>query len=152
MKLGRKPVPPVAPHCGSLPATKVAAQKRHSIAMPSRQTQLQKDTHYRLMQLLQDNPTLSQRAMAKALGISFGGVNYCLNALIDKGLVKINNFSQNQNKFSYVYLLTPQGVAEKAALTGSFLKRKMDEYEALKAEISALNAEIAKADQQHKPR
>ena len=114
--------------------------------MLSRQAQLQKDTHYRLMQLLQDNPTMSQRAMAKALGISFGGVNYCLNALMDKGLVKVNNFSQNQNKFSYVYLLTPQGIAEKAALTGSFLKRKMDEYEALKAEIAALNAEIEKAD------
>ena len=118
--------------------------------MLSRQAQLQKDTHYRLMQLLQDNPTMSQRAMAKALGISFGGVNYCLNALIDKGLVKINNFSQNQNKFSYVYLLTPQGIAEKAALTGSFLQRKMDEYEALKAEIAALTLEINKADQQHK--
>ena len=98
------------------------------------------------MQLLQDNPTLSQRDMAKALGISFGGVNYCLTALIDKGLVKINNFSQNQNKFSYVYLLTPQGIAEKAALTSSFLQRKMDEYEVLKAEIAALTAEIDKAD------
>jgi EPS-associated MarR family transcriptional regulator len=118
--------------------------------MLSRQAQLQKDTHYRLMQLLQDNPTMSQRAMAKALGISFGGVNYCLNALMDKGLVKVNNFSQNQNKFSYVYLLTPQGVAEKATLTASFLKRKMDEYEALKAEIAALTLEINKADQQHK--
>jgi EPS-associated MarR family transcriptional regulator len=114
--------------------------------MTSRQAQLQKDTHYRLMQLLQDNPTLSQRDMAKALGISFGGVNYCLTALIDKGLVKINNFSQNQNKFSYVYLLTPQGIAEKAALTSSFLQRKMDEYEVLKAEIAALTAEIDKAD------
>ena len=119
--------------------------------MLSRQAQLQKDTHYRLMRLLHDNPTLSQRAMARALGISFGGVNYCLNALMDKGLVKVNNFSQNQNKFSYVYLLTPQGMAEKAALTGSFLKRKMDEYEALKAEIATLTAEIDKADQPHKP-
>jgi len=114
--------------------------------MTSRQAQLQKDTHYRLMQLLQDNPALSQRDMARALGLSFGGVNYCLNALIDKGLVKINNFSQNQNKFGYVYLLTSQGVAEKAALTSNFLQRKMDEYEALKAEIAALTAEIDKAD------
>ena len=102
------------------------------------------------MQLLQDNPTLSQRDMAKALGISFGGVNYCLTALIDKGLVKINNFSQNQNKFSYVYLLTPHGIAEKAALTSSFLQRKMDEYEALKTEIAALTLEVDKADQHHK--
>ena len=88
--------------------------------------------------------------MAKALGISFGGANYCLNALIDKGLVNINNFNQNQNKFSYVCLLTPQGIAEKAALTGSFLQRKMDEYEALKAEVAALTLEIDKADQHHK--
>lgn len=119
---------------------------RSPIAMLSRQAQLQKDTHYRLMQLLQDNPTMSQRAMARALGISFGGVNYCLNALMDKGLVKVNNFSQNKNKFSYVYLLTPQGIAEKAALTASFLQRKMDEYEALKAEIAVLTLEVNKAD------
>ena len=118
--------------------------------MSSRQAQLQKDTHYRLMQLLQDKPTMSQRAMARALGISFGGVNYCLNALMAKGLVKVNNFSQNQNKFSYVYLLTPQGIAEKAALTASFLQRKMDEYEALKAEIASLTLEVKKADQRHK--
>ena len=114
--------------------------------MLTRQAQLQKDTHYRLMQLLQDNPTMSQRAMAKALGISFGGVNYCLNALMDKGLVKVNNFSQNKNKFSYIYLLTPQGIAEKATLTASFLKRKIDEYEALKAEIAVLTLEVNKAD------
>ena len=118
--------------------------------MLSRQAQLQKDTHYRLMQLLQDNPTMSQRTMARELGISFGGVNYCLNALVDKGLVKVNNFSQNQNKFSYAYLLTPQGIAEKASLTASFLQRKMDEYAALKEEIAALTLEVNEADQQHK--
>ena len=118
--------------------------------MLSRQAQLQKDTHYRLMQLLQDNPTMSQRDMARALGISFGGVNYCLNALMDKGLVKVNNFSQNQNKFSYVYLLTPHGIAEKAALTANFLQRKMNEYEALKAEIAALTLEVNQAEKHHK--
>ena len=80
--------------------------------------------------------------MGKALGISFGGINYCLNSLIAKGLVKIENFSQNQNKFGYVYLLTPSGIAEKAALTGTFLKRKMEEYEALKVEIVTLKSEI----------
>jgi EPS-associated MarR family transcriptional regulator len=96
------------------------------------------------MQLLQENPHLSQREMAKALNISFGGVNYCLNALINKGLVKIHNFSQSQNKFGYAYLLTPSGISEKAVLTGSFLKRKLEEYEALKAEIKALELEINK--------
>ncbi len=110
--------------------------------MTSRRAKLQEDTNFRLMQLLQDNPRLSQREMAKALGISFGGINYCLNALIDKGLVKIHNFSQNQNKFGYAYLLTPTGISEKAELTGSFLKRKMNEYEALKAEIKALKLEV----------
>jgi EPS-associated MarR family transcriptional regulator len=95
------------------------------------------------MQMLHAKPDISQREMAKALGISFGGVNYCLNALMAKGLVKVQNFSQSQNKFGYVYLLTPAGIAEKMALTGSFLKRKMDEYEALRLEIGALQSEIA---------
>ncbi len=94
------------------------------------------------MQILHVNPDISQREMAKALGISFGGVNYCLNALMAKGLVKVQNFSQSQNKFGYVYLLTPAGIAEKMSLTGSFLKRKMDEYEALRVEIDTLQSEI----------
>ncbi len=94
------------------------------------------------MQILHANPDISQREMANALGISFGGVNYCLNALMAKGLVKVHNFSQSQNKFGYVYLLTPAGIAEKMALTGSFLKRKIDEYEALRVEIEALQQEI----------
>lgn len=110
--------------------------------MTSRRSKLQEDTNFRLMQLLHDNPHMSQREMAKALGISFGGINYCLNALVEKGLVKIHNFSQNQNKFGYAYLLTPTGISEKASLTGSFLKRKLQEYEALKAEIKALKLEI----------
>ena len=108
----------------------------------SRQTRQQEDTRFRLMQILHAKPDISQREMAKALGISFGGVNYCLNALIAKGLVKVQNFSQSQNKFGYLYLLTPEGIAEKMALTGSFLKRKMDEYEALRLEIEALQSEI----------
>ena len=108
----------------------------------SRQTRQQEDTRFRLMQILHAKPDISQRDMAKALGISFGGVNYCLNALMAKGLVKVQNFSQSQNKFGYVYLLTPAGIAEKMALTGSFLKRKMDEYEALRLEIEALQSEI----------
>jgi EPS-associated MarR family transcriptional regulator len=108
----------------------------------SRQTRQQEDTRFRLMKILHANPNISQREMAKALGISFGGVNYCLNALMAKGLVKVQNFSQSQNKFGYVYLLTPAGIAEKMALTGSFLKRKMDEYEALRVEIDTLQSEI----------
>jgi len=109
--------------------------------MASRRSKLQEDTNFRLMRLLHENPHLSQREMAKALGLSFGGINYCLNALIEKGLVKIHNFNQNQNKFGYAYLLTPTGITEKAQLTGSFLKRKLQEYEALKVEIKTLKLE-----------
>ena len=110
--------------------------------MATRQTTQQEDTRFRLMQILHAKPAISQREMAKALGISFGGANYCLNALMAKGLVKVQNFSQSQNKFGYVYMLTPAGLSEKMALTGSFLKRKMDEYEALKVEIEALQSEL----------
>jgi EPS-associated MarR family transcriptional regulator len=110
--------------------------------MISRRAKLHEDTNFRLMKILEVNPELSQREMGKALGISFGGINYCLNALVAKGLVKIENFSHNQNKFGYVYLLTPSGIAEKAALTSSFLKRKMEEYEALKLEIEMLRYEM----------
>jgi len=115
--------------------------------MTSRGAKLHEDTNFRLMRILEVNPDLSQREMGKALGISFGGINYCLNALVAKGLVKIENFSQNQNKFGYVYLLTPSGIAEKAALTSNFLKRKMDEYEALKGEIALLKSEIKKEEE-----
>mgnify|MGYP003844786395 CR=1 FL=1 len=93
---------------------------------------------------------MSQREMAKALGLSFGGINYCLNALIEKGLVKIHNFSQNQNKIDYAYLLTPSGISEMAELTGSFLKRKLQEYETLRVEIKALELEI-ETDHDNKP-
>ena len=110
--------------------------------MTSRRAKLHEDTNFRLMKILEANPNLSQREMGKELGISFGGINYCLNALVAKSLVKIENFSQNQNKFGYVYLLTPSGIAEKAAMTSSFLKRKMDEFEALKVEIAMLKSEI----------
>lgn len=116
--------------------------------MTSRRAKLHEDTNFRLMKILEANPELSQREMGKALGISFGGINYCLNALVAKGLVKIENFSQNQNKFGYVYLLTPSGIAEKAAQTSNFLKRKMEEYEALEVEIAALKREIDAKDGQ----
>ena len=110
--------------------------------MTSRRAKLHEDTNFRLMKLLEASPDLSQRQMGKLLGLSFGGINYCLNALVAKGLVKIENFSHNQNKFGYVYLLTPSGIAEKAAMTSSFLKRKMEEYEALKVEIAMLRSEM----------
>ena len=104
-------------------------------------TQTQEDNAFRVMRLLQANPDLTQRELAQELGVSVGGLNYCLKALIDKGWVKMQNFSQSKNKFGYVYILTPTGMAEKAELTSRFLKRKMSEYEALKVEIDALSAE-----------
>jgi len=112
--------------------------------MTSRQAQTQEDTHFRMMRILQDNPDLTQRELADKLGLSVGGLNYCLNALIEKGFVKMGNFSKSKNKFKFVYLLTPQGIAEKVALTSRFLKRKIEEYEALKTEIEALRSEVEK--------
>ena len=103
---------------------------------------IQEDTHFRIMSILNEYPDLTQRELAEKLGLSVGGLNYCLNALIDKGLVKMQNFSNSKNKFKYVYLLTPIGIAEKVALTTRFLSRKMEEYEALKLEIEALKSEV----------
>ena len=109
--------------------------------MTSRRSQLQEDTYFRVLRLLQDNPDLTQREIAQSLGLSTSGLNYCLKALIAKGWIKVQNFSQSKNKFGYIYVLTPQGLSEKAALMTRFLGRKMQEYEALKAEIKALKSE-----------
>ncbi|MCP9758446.1 MarR family EPS-associated transcriptional regulator [Aquitalea sp. S1-19] len=110
--------------------------------MASRQSKLQEDTYYRVMRLLQDNPDITQRELAEQLGISVGGLNYCLKALMEKGWVKMQNFARAKNKFGYVYVLTPSGIAEKAALTKHFLQRKQEEYDALSQEIEALRAEV----------
>ncbi len=104
------------------------------------------ELQFRVLRLLESNPHLTQRELSKSLGVSLGGVNYCLNALVVKGSVKIQNFKNNKNKWVYAYLLTPQGLAEKTALTGSFLRRKMQEYEGLKAEIESLKFEVKKTD------
>ena len=109
-------------------------------------SKLQEDARFRILMLLEDNPEMSQRELAEAAGVSIGGANYVLNALIDKGLVKLGNFSAAPDKRRYAYILTRKGIAEKAALTRNFLKRKMDEYEALKAEIGALQAGLDPAD------
>lgn len=110
--------------------------------MTSRQAKTQEDTYFRVMRILQENPDLTQRELARQLGVSVGGLNYCLKALIDKGLVKMQNFAHSKNKFGYIYVLTPRGVGEKAALTSRFLMHKMEEYEMLKAEIAALKSEV----------
>ena len=107
----------------------------------TRTQQIQDDMHYRVLALVEANPAITQRALAEALGVSLGRVNYGLRALIEKGLIKVHNFKESQTKLSYTYLLTPSGVMEKSALTKAFLARKMQEFDALKAEIEALQAQ-----------
>lgn len=102
---------------------------------------LDESTRYGLLKMLEDNPGLSQRELARRLGVSLGKTNYCLNALIEKGLVKINNFRNSDNKLAYAYLLTPRGIDEKARITVEFLRYKVQEYERLKQEIDELRRE-----------
>jgi EPS-associated MarR family transcriptional regulator len=100
------------------------------------------EVRFRVMRALEQNPHLSQRDLARELGVSLGGVNYCIKALIDKGAVKVENFRASDNKKRYAYVLTPDGMTEKARMTGRFLQRKMREYEALKAEIDGLQGDL----------
>lgn len=94
-----------------------------------------------MLRLLNESPSRSQRELAHALGMSLGKANYVLRALLDRGLVKVQNFKNSQNKRAYVYLLTPEGVAAKAEFTRHFLVRKIEEYDALRLEIEKLRAE-----------
>ena len=107
------------------------------------------EIHFKVMRLLQNKPDMSQRQMAKALGLSLGKTNYCVQALLKKGWLKLQNFSGNANKQAYAYLLTSEGIANKAQLTTRFLQRKQQEYVLLKAEIEALQREASAALQSH---
>ena len=107
--------------------------------------QLKTDMRYRVLAMIEANPAITQRALAVALGVSLGRVNYGLRALVEKGLIKVNNFKQSETKLTYAYLLTPSGVKEKSALTAAFLARKMQEFDALKAEIEALQGQVVEA-------
>jgi EPS-associated MarR family transcriptional regulator len=98
---------------------------------------------YSLLKTLENNPGLSQRDLAKRTGVSLGKINYCLNALIEKGCLKVSNFRNSGNKLAYAYLLTPQGVDQKARMTVEFLQIKMREYERLREEIEELKREAA---------
>jgi len=100
----------------------------------------------RLMRVLEVSPCGNQRDLAEQTGMSLGSLNYCLKALMAKGLVKMQNFAHSRNKLGYAYVLTPSGIAEKAAITHRFLQRKMHEYESLRAEIEALTDEVIKTD------
>jgi EPS-associated MarR family transcriptional regulator len=102
---------------------------------------MQDDITYKLLKSIEENPSHSQRELSQSLGISLGKLNYCLKALIDKGLVKVDSFKRNPNKAGYLYLLTPKGIEEKAVVTRRFLQRKMAEYEEIKREITQLRKE-----------
>ena len=114
--------------------------------MTSRQSRLQVDTYFRVMSILLENPKLTQRELASKLGLSLGGLNYCLRALIDKGFVKMENFKKAENKLKFVYLITPKGIKEKSKLTYRFLERKLQEYEVLKTEIDELKGLMQNLD------
>ncbi len=105
-------------------------------------TELHEETHLKVLRLLEGNPRLSQREVSENLGVGLGKTNFCITALVDKGLIKVQSFRKSQNKLAYAYLLTPSGIAEKSALTARFLKRKMAEYEHLQTVIAELQLEV----------
>lgn len=110
--------------------------------MAGQRSKVQEDVRFRVLRLLHENPELSQRDLANAVGISNGSAHYLLTALVEKGLIKIGNFTAAEDKRRYAYILTPKGIAEKAAITKRFLERKIQEYDALKAEIAELQGEL----------
>lgn len=110
--------------------------------MVGKRDNIQEDVRFRVLRLLEDNPGMSQRELAHAVGISVGGAHYVLSALVEKGLLKLGNFSAAADKRRYVYILTRRGLSEKAAITKRFLARKIEEFEALRAEIELLRGEL----------
>jgi EPS-associated MarR family transcriptional regulator len=111
---------------------------------------LNDEFRYRILKRLEREPKISQRELAKEMGISLGRVNYCLKALTEKGFVKVKNFRNNKNKNAYIYLLTPRGLEEKARVTVAFLKYKLSEYDELKNEIDILMREAEQPRQDEK--
>jgi len=105
----------------------------------------QENLHHQLLRILQAQPHISQRELAEEMGVSLGKANYCMRALIEKGLVKLENFQQAESKRKYAYLLTPAGIEEKTRITLAFLRRKETEYEIIKQEIAALRGELDQA-------
>ena len=100
------------------------------------------DTEYTILKILEDNPKMTQRQVAKEMGLSLGKTNYIIRALVAKGWVKLSNFKRSDNKLGYIYLLTPEGVAKKSILAENFLRRKSEEYNRLKKEIAMLKQEL----------
>ena len=106
----------------------------------------QDEIQLKVLRILHEQPELSQRNLAKELGVSLGGINYCFKALVDKGWIKLENFSASKHKLGYIYVLTPSGLKSKSLLTIDFLKKKLLEYEQLSNEINVLKAEAAIVD------
>ena len=115
--------------------------------MTTRRQTANDDTLFWTLKVLQENPGVTQRTLAKEVGINVSTINFCLKALVEKGWIKMGNFSKNPDKLSYAYLLTPTGVAEKAVLTRRFLQRKMAEYDKLRGEIEAMQLEADSTSQ-----
>jgi EPS-associated MarR family transcriptional regulator len=111
---------------------------------------LPEEVRYKLLTLLGPNPQLSQRELARELGMSLGKVNFCVRALMDRGWIKAANFKNSRNKIAYMYLLTPRGLEEKARVTARFLQIKVREYEALKVEIEQIRTEAAAQQSQQR--
>ena len=103
---------------------------------------MDQEIHLKVLRHLERNPDVTQRELAEHLGVSLGKANYCLKALIEKGFVKARNFKNSNRKSAYLYVLTPQGIEEKARISVAFLRRKMREYEQLKQEIAQLEKEV----------
>jgi EPS-associated MarR family transcriptional regulator len=103
---------------------------------------LSDDIRHKIFKALEENPEVSQRELASLLGVSLGKTNFCLQALMEKGWIKVQNFKNNKNKLAYTYLLTPSGIEEKAKLTVQYLRIKMQEYELLRREIHELSKEV----------
>jgi EPS-associated MarR family transcriptional regulator len=97
---------------------------------------------YKILKLVESQPEITQRELAKSLGVSLGKANFCLKALVDVGFIKASNFKNSKNKLAYMYLLTPKGVEAKALITINFLKLKLHEYETLQLEIEELRTEL----------
>jgi EPS-associated MarR family transcriptional regulator len=102
------------------------------------------EARYKILRYLEENPEATQRELARELGMSLGKVNYCIQALVEKGLIKIQSFRKSPNKLAYVYVLTSAGIQEKINLTYAFLKRKVEEYDLLKSEIRRLRGDVSK--------
>lgn len=111
--------------------------------MATQRDKLREDVKYRILRLLHDNHEMSQRDLAKAVGVSTGGIHYVIAALVEKGILKLSNFTAAKEKRRYAYLLTPKGIAAKTDLTRRFMIRKLAEHEALKAEIDEVRADLS---------